>query len=54
MSEQRVKIGNIAYTLTEEDMAEIAEKVKNSLGKENWTFTLEDGSTVTKAVIVDD
>ena len=51
---ERVKIGNIAYTLTEAEKDAIAEKVKNSLNKENWTFTLEDGSTVTKAVIVDD
>ena len=50
----KILIGNITYTLTEEDKDAIAEKVKNSLGKENWTFTLEDDSTVTKVVIVDD
>jgi hypothetical protein len=54
MSEKRVKIGNIAYTLTYEDKEDIAEKVKDSLTKETWTFTLEDGSTITKAVILDD
>lgn len=51
---EKIKIGNIAYTLTEADKDAIAECVKNSLNKENWTFTLEDGSTVTKAVIVYD
>lgn len=30
----------------------IAEAVKASLNTETWTFTLEDGSTVTKAVYV--
>lgn len=49
---ERIKIGNIAYTLTERDKEVIAEKVKESLDKENWTFTLEDGSTVTKEVYV--
>lgn len=49
---ERVLIGNIAYTLTEEAKDAIAEKVKNSLDKESWTFTLEDGSTVTKEVYV--
>lgn len=41
-----------AYTLTDTDKASIATAVKASLAKENWTFTLEDGSTVTKAVYV--
>ena len=41
-----------AYTLTETDKNAIAAAVKNSLTKETWTFTLEDGSTVTKAVYV--
>lgn len=52
--DERILIGNIAYTLTEKDKDAIAEKVKNSLNKENWTFTLEGGSTVTKAVVLDD
>lgn len=41
-----------AYTLTETDKNTIAAAVKASLTTENWTFTLEDGSTVTKAVYV--
>lgn len=40
------------YTLTDADRDSIAEAVKESLPKESWTFTLEDGSTVTKAVCV--
>ena len=50
----KILIGNIAYTLTEEDFEKIADKVKDSLNKEEWTFTLADGSTVTKAVLLDD
>lgn len=41
-----------AYTVNDTDKANIAAAVKASLTKENWTFTLEDGSTVTKAVYV--
>ncbi len=41
-----------AYTLTETDKDAIAAAVKASLTTETWTFTLEDGSTVTKAVYV--
>lgn len=41
-----------AYTLTSSDKSSIAAAVKASLTTENWTFTLEDGSTVTKAVYV--
>lgn len=41
-----------AYTLTDADKNTIAAAVKASLTKENWTFTLEDGSTTTKAVYV--
>lgn len=41
-----------AYTLTSADKSAIAAEVKASLTKENWTFTLEGGSTVTKAVYV--
>lgn len=51
---EKVCIGNIAYTLTEADKEAIAKKVKDSLNKEEWTFTLEDGSTVKKAVLLDD
>ena len=50
----KILIGNIAYTLTDEELEMIAEKVKDSLDKEEWTFTLEDGSTVKKAVLLDD
>lgn len=41
-----------AYTLTDTDKETIAAAVKASLTTETWTFTLEDGSTVTKAVYV--
>ena len=37
---------------TASDKNEIVTAVKNSLAKENWTFTLEDGSSVTKEVYV--
>ena len=40
------------YTLTDTDIANVAAEAKASLTTENWTFTLEDGSTVTKAVYV--
>lgn len=40
-----------AYVLTEADKAEIAAKAVENLTTENWTFTLEDGSTVTKSVV---
>jgi hypothetical protein len=41
-----------AYTLNDDDKNAIAAAVKASLPTETWTFTLEDGSTVTKAVYV--
>ena len=41
-----------AYKLTETDKNTIAAAVKDSLTTEIWTFTLEDGSAVTKAVYV--
>ena len=41
-----------SYTLTDDDKNTIAAAVKASLTSENWTFTLEDGSTVTKKVYV--
>ena len=41
-----------AYTLTAADKSSIAAAVKASLATETWTFELEDGSTVTKAVYV--
>jgi hypothetical protein len=41
-----------SYVLTDADKENIAAQAKASLTKENWTFTLEDGSTVTKAVYV--
>ena len=50
MSVEKFLIGNISYILTEEDKAEIAEKVAESLESEEWKFTLEDGSEVTKVV----
>ena len=52
MSENKTLIGNISYKLTEQDKTEITERVKESLQSEEWTFTLEDDSTVTKVVCV--
>lgn len=40
------------YTLTTTDKNEIAESVKASLTSETWTFELEDGSTVTREVLL--
>lgn len=40
------------YILTDADKAEIAGEVKNSFATEEWTFTLEDGSEVTKKVVL--
>ena len=37
---------------TPADKAEMVAQVKASLTTENWTFTLTDGSTVTKAVLL--
>lgn len=37
---------------TEADKAEMVSLVKAALTTETWTFTLEDGSTVTKAVLL--
>lgn len=51
---KKIFIGNLSYTLTEQDKAEIAEKVAEALPKEEWTFTLEDGSAVKKVVYVND
>ena len=52
MSENKTLIGNISYKLTEQDKNEITERVKESLQSEEWVFTLEDDSTVTKVVYV--
>ena len=52
MSENRTLIGNISYKLTEQDKAEITEKVKESLQSEEWVFKLQDGSTVMKKVVL--
>ena len=40
------------YVLTEADKIEIATKVTEKLSTETWTFTLEDGSTVNKTVVL--
>lgn len=42
--------GTDYYTVAEK--AELLSELKASLTKENWTFTLKDGSIVTKAVYV--
>jgi hypothetical protein len=41
-----------SYNLTETDKASIVSAVKTSLTTETWIFTLDDGSTLTKAVYV--
>ena len=51
---ERVWIGNISHTLTDGEKEDIAKKVKEMFESENWTFTLEDGSTVKKVVFLDD
>lgn len=40
------------YVLTEADKQEIATMTLGMLSNETWTFTLEDGSTVTKTVVL--
>lgn len=40
------------YVLTSADKQEIAEAVAENLSTEAWTFTLENGSTVTKTVVL--
>lgn len=40
------------YVLTEADKAAIVEAVIAALNTEEWTFTLESGSTVKKNVVV--
>ena len=41
-----------SYVLTEADKEDIAEMMIESLSVETWTFTLENGSTVTKTVVL--
>lgn len=41
-----------AYTLTSADKTDIVNEVKASMTTETWTFTLKDGSTVTKKVVL--
>jgi len=41
-----------AYTLTDEDKASIAAAVQDALQSETWSFTLANGSTVTKVVLL--
>lgn len=52
MAEVKTIIGNVKYVLTEEDKNEIAQKVVESQKSEVWTFTLEDGTEVTKEVVL--
>ena len=40
------------YVLTDADKEEIAEDVIAGLSTEEWTFTLESGSTVKKTVVL--
>lgn len=40
------------YILTETDKTEIADLIKTSLSSEEWTFTLDDDSVVTKKVVL--
>lgn len=51
---EKILIGNLTYNLTEQDKAEIAEKLAEMLPSEEWTFTLADGTKVTKAVMLND
>jgi hypothetical protein len=41
-----------SYVLTAADKQEIANDVISGLSTEVWTFTLENGSTVTKTVVL--
>ena len=41
-----------SYVLTAADKQEIANNVHAKLSAETWTFTLENGSTVTKTVVL--
>jgi hypothetical protein len=41
-----------SYVLTESDKQQIATILKGQLNSEVWTFTLENGSTVTKTVVL--
>ena len=41
-----------SYILTDADKSSIASAVRTAMKSESWTFTLEDGSTVVKAVYV--
>jgi hypothetical protein len=41
-----------SYVLTEADKQEIATMAIGKLTTEAWTFTLENGSTVTKTVVL--
>ena len=52
MGLEKTLIGNLSYKLTEEDKTEIAEKSAELLETETWTFTLQDGSEVTKEVCI--
>jgi hypothetical protein len=40
------------YVMTDADKQEIATKVVEKLSTETWTFTLEDGTTVNKSVVL--
>lgn len=51
----RVSIRGAAYTLTEADKTELVQMVLAALpSAEQWTFELEDGTTVVKEVFADD
>jgi hypothetical protein len=41
-----------SYVLTEQDKQEIATKAIEKLSTETWVFTLENGSTVEKTVVL--
>ena len=57
----KVLLGNVkgpqgpqgpAYVLTDEDRDTIANAVRNSLTPDTWTFTLDDDTVITKAVVI--
>ena len=47
-----IPIGQGTYVFTDADKADIVSQVKQSLTTETWTFTLANGSTVTKKVVL--
>ena len=59
MATQKILLGNLkgpkgdSYILTDSDKEQIANEVQAALKTESWTFTLEDGSTITKKIPIE-